>query len=204
MHIPDGFLDVKTIAATSAVSFAGIALALRKIKKHISIENIPLMGIITAFLFTIQLLAFPIVGGTSGHLIGVVIAASIIGPFSTIIAMSVSLFMQALIFQHGGLLLFGANFFNLAIMNIGFYMLFKIIFKNEIVIVWLASFFGIISGALACGLELYVSGKIPFQQGIPSLIVSQVPIALIESFAAVIFISSIKKIRPSILELKKV
>ena len=74
MHIPDGFLDTKTIIATSALASAGVALAWRKTKSEVIPQRVPLLGVAAAFVFAAQMLNFPVAGGTSGHLIGATLA----------------------------------------------------------------------------------------------------------------------------------
>ncbi len=70
MHIPDGFLNVATVATTYAVSAGGVSYAVKEANKKLREKHVPLMGVLAAFIFAGQMLNFPIAGGTSGHLIG--------------------------------------------------------------------------------------------------------------------------------------
>ena len=75
MHIPDGFLDAKTVLVTGALSVAGVGLALRQVRKELPPRQVPLLGLSAAFLFAAQMVNFPVAGGTSGHLLGGVLVA---------------------------------------------------------------------------------------------------------------------------------
>ena len=98
MHIPDGFLDTKTIVAASVLSVAGLGRALWVLRTRMSSRKVPLMGLAAAFLFVAQMINFPVVGGTSGHLLGAVLVAVLLGPSEAILVMSVVLIAQAFLF----------------------------------------------------------------------------------------------------------
>ena len=115
MHIPDGFLDAKTIIATGAFSTAGLGTALRQVGKHLQSRRIPLIGLTAAFIFVAQMVNFPVASGTSGHLLGATLAAVLLGPSAAVIVMSSVLIVQSLIFADGGVLALGANMFNMAL-----------------------------------------------------------------------------------------
>ena len=80
MHIPDGFLDVKTAASAGALSTAALSMAVRQTRLHLPQKKVPLMGLAGAFIFAAQMLNFPVPGGTSGHLVGGVLASVLLGP----------------------------------------------------------------------------------------------------------------------------
>jgi cobalt/nickel transport system permease protein len=77
MHIPDGFLDAKTLALTGALSAGGLAVAARQVNRTLPRNRIPLMGLGAAFVFAAQMINFPVAGGTSGHLLGGVLAGGV-------------------------------------------------------------------------------------------------------------------------------
>ena len=81
MHIPDGFLNPATVATTYVVSVGGIGAAVRIANKKLGEKHIPLMGVLAAFIFAAQMLNFPVVGGTSGHIIGAALVAILLGPW---------------------------------------------------------------------------------------------------------------------------
>ena len=117
MHIPDGFLNGATIATTTVISVGGIGNALRLTGKKLKEKQIPLMGVLAAFIFAAQMLNFPIAGGTSGHFVGAALAAVLLGPWTAILIMTCVLIAQCLIFQDGGLLALGANILNMGVIG---------------------------------------------------------------------------------------
>ncbi len=118
MHIPDGFLNMTTVAATGVASAGGVGVAVKMAANKIGEKQVPLMGMLAAFIFAAQMLNFPVAGGTSGHLIGGALAAILIGPWAGVIIMAAVLIAQSLIFQDGGLLALSANIFNMGIVAV--------------------------------------------------------------------------------------
>ncbi|MCK5399853.1 energy-coupling factor ABC transporter permease, partial [bacterium] len=88
MHIPDGFLDLPIIITLSVVSAGTIFYASKKTDKYIGEKRIPLMGIMAAFIFAVQMLNIPIPGGTSGHITGALLVAILLGPFTGFLVIS--------------------------------------------------------------------------------------------------------------------
>ncbi|KPK42024.1 MAG: cobalamin biosynthesis protein CbiM, partial [Omnitrophica WOR_2 bacterium SM23_29] len=130
MHIPDGFLSPKVWGITWLFSVGGIGYCVRKTKEILRDKMVPLMGVMSAFIFAAQMLNFPVVGGTSGHLLGGVLAAVLLGPYAGAIVISCVLVIQCLIFQDGGLTTLGANIFNMAIVGtIGGYFVYRFLAK---------------------------------------------------------------------------
>lgn len=109
MHVPDGFLDAPTSLATGAVAVAVVAVSLRKARHELDDRTAPLAGLVAAFIFATQMLNFPVAGGTSGHLMGGAIAAVLIGPWTGVLAVSVVLIVQSLLFADGGITALGTN-----------------------------------------------------------------------------------------------
>lgn len=115
MHIPDGFLSAPVAIAWWVLTVIAIGFAVRQIGDSLSERQIPLMGVMAAFIFAAQMLNFPVLGGTSGHLLGGALAALLLGPWAGILVMACVIALQALLFQDGGLLALGANIFNMGI-----------------------------------------------------------------------------------------
>lgn len=109
MHVPDGFLDAPTSVATGAVAVVAIGVSLRKARAELDDRTAPLAGLVAAFIFATQMLNFPVAGGTSGHLMGGAIAAVLIGPWTGVLATSVVLAVQCLLFADGGITALGTN-----------------------------------------------------------------------------------------------
>lgn len=162
MHIPDGVLKPGIIAALGAVSVGTLALAAKKVREEMGEERVPLLGVTAAFVFAAQMLNFPVAVGTSGHLIGGVLAALLLGPWAGFLVISSVLILQAFLFQDGGVLALSANIFNMAFLgSFGSYYVYqflKRVLKNSSVAVFLTSWLSVVVASLACAIELYLSG----------------------------------------------
>jgi len=117
MHIPDGYLSPSTCVALYAGSAPFWYVALRRLKRWLSSRLIPLLSVFAAFSFLVMMFNLPLPGGTTGHAVGVSIAAIILGPWASILAVSIALLIQALFFGDGGVTTLGANCFNMAIVG---------------------------------------------------------------------------------------
>jgi cobalamin biosynthesis protein CbiM len=110
MHVPDGFIDAPTSVAAGLVAAAGVAVCVRGARREMADDTVaPLAGLVAAFIFAVQMLNFPVAGGTSGHLLGGVLAAVLVGPYTGALCISVVLLVQALVFADGGLTALGVN-----------------------------------------------------------------------------------------------
>lgn len=115
MHIPDGYLSPQTYAPLFGAALVFWSVALKKMKKELSIKHIPYLAMSAAFSFLIMMFNVPIPGGSTGHAVGAGIIAILLGPWTAVIAVSVSLIIQAIVFGDGGITAIGANCFNMAI-----------------------------------------------------------------------------------------
>ena len=114
MHIPDNYLSPSTCATLFVAMTPIWYYSIRKINKTLSADKIPLIGIGGAFAFILMMFNLPIPDGTTAHAVGGTLIALLLGPYAACIAISVALFIQAIIFGDGGILSFGANCFNIA------------------------------------------------------------------------------------------
>jgi len=131
MHIPDGFIDAKTAATTALLSAAGVGLALRQARRSLPARRVPLLGLAAAFLFAAQMVNFPVAGGTSGHLVGGVLVAALLGPSAAIVVLTTVLIVQCFLFADGGVLALGANVFNMAIIGAaGGYAIYRLVLRR--------------------------------------------------------------------------
>jgi cobalt/nickel transport system permease protein len=131
MHIPDGYLSPQTFVPLYGVSFVFWAVALKKIKQELSARYIPYLAMAAAFSFLIMMFNVPIPGGTTGHAVGGGIIAILLGPWAAVLAVSVVLIIQAIVFGDGGITAIGANCFNMAVvMPFVSYWVFKLV-KGE-------------------------------------------------------------------------
>ena len=117
MHIPDGFINGGTSAAAGVVAVAGLGVCVAKTAKTMDDKQVPVAGLAAAFIFAVQMLNFPVASGTSGHLLGGVLAAVLVGPWAGALCVSVVLVVQALLFADGGLSALGLNTVNMALVG---------------------------------------------------------------------------------------
>lgn len=115
MHIPDGYLGPATCAALYAAAAPFWYAATRQLKRLLHTRLIPLISLFAAFSFVVMMFNLPLPGGTTGHAVGVGIAAVVLGPWGATLAISVALLIQALFFGDGGVTAIGANCFNMAV-----------------------------------------------------------------------------------------
>ncbi|CAN5424874.1 hypothetical protein BH18ACT8_BH18ACT8_09610 [soil metagenome] len=120
MHVPDGFIDAPTSLAAGAVAVMGVGLCLRGARRELNERTAPLAGLVAAFFFAAQMLNFPVASGTSGHLLGGVLAAILVGPFTGALAVTTVLLVQALLFADGGLTALGVNIVTMAFVTVAF------------------------------------------------------------------------------------
>jgi cobalt/nickel transport system permease protein len=109
MHIPDGFISPLTYLPATIVAVPLLMVAFKKTKEAINDESFAFLSSLTAFSFVIMMFNIPIPGGTSGHAIGAAILAILFGPWVAAFCISLTLFIQALVFADGGLSVFAIN-----------------------------------------------------------------------------------------------
>ena len=114
MHIPDGYLGPATCGVFYAVMLPIWTLASKIVKKTLKAKQVPMLAIGAAFSFVIMMFNVPIPGGSTGHAVGGVLVAVLLGPWAACIAITVALLIQALLFGDGGIMTMGANCFNMA------------------------------------------------------------------------------------------
>jgi cobalt/nickel transport system permease protein len=209
MHIPDGFLSLPTSASLIGVSGASLGLSVWKTTKELAEKQVPLLAVTAAFIFAAQMLNFPVAVGTSGHFLGAVLAAILLGPYASFIVMTIVLLLQALIFKDGGLLALGANVFNMAFVGglVGGWLFIgikKILPKTKSaflaltgVIAWLS----VVLASFACSVELSVSGTFEFLPVTASMLGVHVIIGLGEAIITVIVVSIVLNVRPDLVAL---
>ena len=117
MHIPDGWVDPFFLILTWVITIFVIFISLQKLK-DIDETRLTYMSVLGGTIFAAQMLNFPIIGGTSGHLLGATLATSIVGPWGGILVITTVLIIQAFIFADGGVITLGANIFNMGIVGV--------------------------------------------------------------------------------------
>lgn len=115
MHIPDNYLSPQTCVVMTAVCVPAWIISIRKVRGELPKEKVSMMGAAAALSFLGMMFNVPLPGGTTGHAVGGTLAAILLGPYAACISISTALLLQALIFGDGGILAFGANCFNMAL-----------------------------------------------------------------------------------------
>lgn len=178
LHIPDGFLSPGVYILCWAFALFTVGLALRRTGKEMGERQIPLMGVLAAFIFAAQMLNFPVAGGTSGHLIGGALAAILLGPWAAILVMTSVVGLQALLFQDGGLLVLGANILNMAVISsiagYAVYTAIRRLVSDERLGMVAGGFAGawlsVVLSAAATALQLAISGTSDFGVAMPAML----------------------------------
>jgi cobalt/nickel transport system permease protein len=118
MHVPDGFLDAPTSLATGVAAAAALGVALRRARGELDDRTAPMAGLVATFVFSAQMVNFPVGLGTSGHLLGGALAAVLVGPWTGLLAVGVVLVVQALLLADGGITALGTNITLLAVAGV--------------------------------------------------------------------------------------
>ncbi len=178
LHAPDGFLSVPVAAAMWAMTAIVLVVAVRRTNATLDERAVPLLGVMAAFIFAAQMFNFPIIGGTSGHLLGGVLAAVMLGPWAATLVMAAVIAVQALIYQDGGLLVLGANIFNMGVIGtLGGYALYRFLARlfggearGRLPAAGIAAWASVVAGAVAVALELGLAGVAPLQITLPAML----------------------------------
>ncbi len=207
MHIPDGFLDAKTAVASTALAAAGVGVALWQAKRILPARQVPLLGVTAAFVFAAQMLNFPIAAGTSGHLIGGVLAAVLVGPGAAVIVMTAVLVLQCFLFQDGGASALGANILNMALVSVvtgyAVYAATRRLAGGTRGVILGAAFAGWCStvlAALCCAGELALSGRVAWRVVFPAMGGVHMLIGLGEGAITALVLIAVARARPELLD----
>jgi len=203
MHIPDGFLTPQVWLPLEglAIGVLGFSSYKLKLKEKEGIENAIMLGALGGFVFSSQMINIPIPGGTSGHLIGTMLLGLAVGPWATLLVIGAILLIQALLFQDGGITAWGANFFNMGVINLligyGGYKLLKMIIKSErfdYILIGIFSWLGVIFASLSTALELILSGLGNWKLILTAMLGWHIVIGIIEGIGTVIIWKFIKRV----------
>ncbi len=166
MHIPDALLDPKVAAITGMVGAAGLFYALRKLERQLGERTTVLMGTMSAFVFAGQMVNFPVGPGVTGHLLGGVLSAVLLGPWAGAVVIAAVLIVQCFLFNDGGLTALGANFVNMGLIGaVGGYAIYAPIRraiggqKGILIAAMVAAWFSVLLASGAFALEMAPSGR---------------------------------------------
>jgi len=204
MHIPDGFLSIVISILCWAVTAGILAIAVSRTNKSLGERQVPLMGVMAAFIFAAQMINFPVAGGTSGHLLGGALAAIMLGPWAGMLVMTAVIAVQGLLFQDGGLLVMGANILNMGLLTavVG-YGLYRTALgrsqRTKLATAGVAAWLSVMTGALATALQLWLSGTGKINIVVPAMLGVHALIALGEALITVAALTFIFRTRPDLL-----
>jgi cobalt/nickel transport system permease protein len=208
MHIPDGFLTNRIAVSLDIISGASILYATRRVKVDLSGRLVPIMGVLAAFVFAAQMLNFPILGGTSGHLIGGSLLAILLGPVAGSLTMTTVIIAQALFLQDGGLIALGANIFNISSVTcFSGYAIFKLFGgaadkgKRLFLAGFLAGWFSLMISAASCALQMGLSGAIPLRLGLTTMLGYHAIVGIVEGMLTAGVLTFLFKVRPDVMKM---
>jgi cobalt/nickel transport system permease protein len=207
LHIPDGFLSTPVALVGWVLAVVVIGYALRQTRDQLGERQVPLLGVMAAFIFAAQAINFPVAGGTSGHLLGGALAAIVLGPWAAVLVMTAVIGLQALLFQDGGLLVMGWNIINMGVLTAftGYwvYRLGRRLFGDSRLVMVIAGFVGawlsVEVSAIATALQLAVSGTSPLTIALPTMAGVHALIGIGEGLITVGALTLIAATRPDLL-----
>ena len=118
MHMSDGLVTPSTALAFGLVAVLGLALTATRARRDLDDRTAPMAGLVTAFVFAVQMINFPILPGASGHLLGGALVAILVGPWVGSLCIAIVLVVQAVLFADGGLTALGTNIVNMAFVGV--------------------------------------------------------------------------------------
>jgi len=162
MHIPDGYLSPATCAVGYAVAIPVLMVASRRVKRVVKTRQVPMLAMLAAVCFLIMMFNVPIPDGTTAHAVGGALVAVLLGPWAAVIAVAVALAFQALLFGDGGVLSYGVNVVNMAIvLPFVAYGVYRLLARGATLTSWrrtaaaaVGGYAGLNAAALCCGIEL--------------------------------------------------
>lgn len=204
LHIPDGFLNLVVSLICWGITVIAISMAVSRTNKSLGEKQVPLMGIMAAFIFAAQMINFPVAGGTSGHLLGGALAAIVLGPWAGMLVMTAVIAVQGLLFQDGGLLVMGANILNMGLLTVAIgYGLYRSVMKSsqtiKLAVAGVAAWLSVMAGALATALQLWLSGTSNLQTVVIAMLGVHALIGIGEALITVAALAFIFRTRPDLL-----
>jgi cobalt/nickel transport system permease protein len=205
LHIPDGFLSIGVALVFWVLTILFVGLAIRNTRGELGERQIPLMGVMAAFIFAAQMINFPVAGGTSGHLLGGALAAIVLGPWAGILVMTTVIAVQGLVFQDGGLVVMGANIFNMGILTtlIGYGLYRGAAGRRrgvQLTVAGVAAWLSVVAGALLTAFQLWLSGTSALRIVFPAMLGVHMLIGLGEALITVAALAFILRTRPDLLD----
>jgi len=213
MHIPDGFLSTGIWVGMWIVSLIILFYSISKVNNKLGDRHIPLMGVLAAFIFSAQMLNTPVAAGTSGHMLGGVLAASFLGAFAASVIMASVFIVQAVFFNDGGITALGDNMFNMGFIGtILCYYIYRGIRrligedtkKGIIIGLGFAAWLSLVLASAATSIEIAASGVFPLKESLIAMVGVHSIIGLIEAGLTITVVLFVLKVRPDLFNLEKI
>ncbi len=208
MHIPDGFINGATSAGFGLLSAGGLGVAIRQTGRYLNERQVPLAGLVAAFVFAAQMFNFPVVSGMSGHLLGGVLAAVLVGPWAGLVVMAVVLFVQGLFFADGGLSALGLTIVNMGVLGaIVGYSIYRLILRilprrprSVSLAAGLAGFVSVPLAAMGFVAQFAIGGTadVALEAVFTAMLGTHVLIGVGEGFLTALIVGSVMSSRPDL------
>ena len=210
MHAADRFVSVPVSLLFWAIIIGVLGVAIQRTNRTLDERSVPLMGVMAAFIFAAQMFNFQVVGGTSGHILGGLLAAVLLGPWAATLVMACVIAVQALLFSDGGLVVMGVNIFNMGVIGtLGGYALYRglcRVFGGEdrarIPASAIAGWVSVVVASISMALILAVSGTSPLEVVLPAMVGVHVFIGIGEGLITAAALAFIAATRPDLLDLR--
>jgi cobalt/nickel transport system permease protein len=204
LHIPDGFLNLVVAIFCWLITVITLAVAIRRTNQSLGERQIPLMGVMAAFIFAAQMINFPTGVSVSGHLLGGVLAAVLLGPWAAMLVMTAVITVQGLLFQDGGFIAMGANILNMGLLTaaIGYGFYRAVLGQSRVVrlaVTGVAAWLSVMAGALTTTLQLWLSGSAKLEIVLPAMLTVHALIGIGEAIITVAALAFILRTRPDLL-----
>lgn len=208
MHIPDGFIDGPTAASAAIPAVAAVGYGALRAGRSLTDRTVPLAAVTAAFVFAAQMVNLPVAGGTSGHLVGGVLAALLLGPWIACVVMAVVISGQALVFADGGVAALGANVLNMGVVGALVAGLAMTAARRALPrtratflsAAGTAAWASVVVGACLTALELHVSGTVPLATALPAMVGVHALIGLGEAAITVAVVAAVLASRPDLVD----
>jgi cobalt/nickel transport system permease protein len=208
VHVPDGFFNAATSLAAGAAGAGTIALSLRKAAADLGERLGPMAGLVSAFVFALQMVNFPVGAGTSGHLMGGALAAILVGPWTALLCIAIVLLVQALLFADGGLTAYGLNVMLIGVVPVfsawgTFRLLRRALPAGPSFLVRssaAAAFVSVPAAAAAFSAAFALGGtvELPFKPMLTAMVGTHLLIGAGEAFMTAALINTVAKVRPDL------
>ncbi len=198
MHIPSSMLHGAVCPVTVAVGAAGVGAALYVARKANESPTAAKFAAVTAMIFALQMLNFPVQNGTSGHLLGGMLAVAFLGIPWAVLSMSLVLSVQAIFFGDGGVNALGANIINMGLIGAGAAgLLFNFLqgrkFSRTAALA-VASMASVLTAALACSVEISLAGTVSFSRAVAAMLSVHALIGTGEAVLTVVLVAVISAV----------